>query len=73
MSTTGLSDDPASTKNHPNHGEYDPFAPPRITIPRYSSSIWDSDVDLVDVRHLISDSYRQQWDKGNKQHVLLMS
>ena len=57
-----------SAKQHhhpPVGGEYDPFAPPRISIPPYSTGIWDTDVDLVDVRHLVSEAYRQQWDKGN--------
>ena len=56
---------PLSAKHH-HVPEYDPFAPPRISIPPYSTSTWDTDVDLVDVRHLISDAYRQQWDKGNR-------
>ena len=68
--TTGLSDEgmSLSAKQHhhpPVGGEYDPFAPPRISIPPYSTGIWDTDVDLVDVRHLVSEAYRQQWDKGN--------
>ena len=73
-STNGLSVDPNSSKTHVKLAEHDPFAPPRISIPPYTVGIWDSDIDLVDVRHLISDPYRQQWDKGNKQtnkqHVL---
>ena len=37
---------------------------PVFLIPRYSEEIWDDDPDLVEARHLISDSFRQQWDKG---------
>ena len=38
---------------------------PIFLIPNYTEEIWDDDPDLVEARHLISDSFRQQWDKGN--------
>ena len=37
---------------------------PVFLIPEYTDEIWDDDPDLVEARHLISDSFRQQWDKG---------
>ena len=40
------------------------FKNPKIRIPAYDTSIWDSDPDLMDTRHLITDSFRIQWDKG---------
>ncbi len=31
--------------------------------------MWDRDQDLVEVRHLISDVFRQQWDKGIQAYI----
>ena len=45
------------------------FRNPKIRIPAYDTSIWDADPDLVDTRHLITDSFRIQWDKGIQAYI----
>jgi class 3 adenylate cyclase len=42
---------------------------PKIRIHPYSPEVWESDADLIEVRHLISDSFRQQWDKGIQAYI----
>lgn len=37
---------------------------PKIFMVPYTTSIWDTDKDIVDLRHLVNASFRQQWDKG---------
>jgi hypothetical protein len=42
---------------------------PKISIPRYSPDVWDSDADLIEARHQISENFRQQWDKGIQAYI----
>ena len=45
------------------------FRNPKIRIPAYEVGIWDADPDLVDTRHLITESFRIQWDKGIQAYI----
>ena len=43
---------------------------PKINLPaEYTSYIWEADPDLVETRHLISESFRQQWEKGIQAYI----
>ena len=42
---------------------------PKISIPRYNADVWDSDPDLIEARHQISENFRQQWDKGIQAYI----
>jgi class 3 adenylate cyclase len=43
---------------------------PKIALPsEYTTDIWDVDLDLVECRHLITESFRQQWDKGIQAYI----
>ena len=37
---------------------------PKIFLLEYNTNVWDVDRDIVDLRHLVNASFRQQWDKG---------
>jgi hypothetical protein len=42
---------------------------PKIFLHTYTTDIWDVDMDIVDMRHLINNSFRQQWDKGINAYI----
>jgi hypothetical protein len=44
--------------------QHDAEKAPKIFLHPYTTDIWDVDMDIVDMRHLINSSFRQQWDKG---------
>ena len=31
--------------------------------------VWETDYDLIRVRHLLSESFRQQWEKGIQAYI----
>ncbi len=37
---------------------------PTITVAPYTQQVWVEDEDLIDLRHMITDSIRTLWDKG---------
>jgi hypothetical protein len=42
---------------------------PTIVVPPYTQQIWTEDADLVDLRHLITDSVRTLWDMGMEAYI----
>jgi class 3 adenylate cyclase len=42
---------------------------PIIVVPLYSPALWDTDHDLVDLRHLISNNMRVRWAQGMDAYV----
>lgn len=42
---------------------------PKIFLHTYTTDIWDVDMDIVDMRHLINSTFRQQWDKGINAYI----
>ena len=42
---------------------------PKIFLHTYTTDIWDVDMDIVDMRHLINNTFRQQWDKGINAYI----
>lgn len=47
----------------------DDKASPTIVVPAYYPDIWVADEDLVELRHLISESFRAKWDVGIAAYV----
>lgn len=37
---------------------------PTISLPPYTQDVWTDDAEIVELRHLVSDSFRVLWDKG---------
>lgn len=51
-------------------GDYvDTSIAPVINIDKYTVLVWESDHDLIAVRHLATESFRQQWDKGIQAYI----
>lgn len=42
----------------------DPKDSPTIILPKYTEDIWETDADLVDLRHRVNDSFRATWAEG---------
>ncbi len=42
---------------------------PTIVVPPYTQQVWTDDQDLVDLRHMITDSIRLLWDKGIEAYI----
>ena len=59
-----------SSDEEEHEGDYvDTSLAPEINIENYTVLIWESDHDLVAVRHLATESFRQQWDKGIQAYI----
>ena len=51
-------------------GDYvDTSIAPLINIAKYNVDVWESDHDLVAARHLATESFRQQWEKGIQAYI----
>ena len=42
---------------------------PVIVVPKYTTDVWETDADLVKLRHQVSDSTRQLWKTGMAAYV----
>lgn len=49
--------------------QHDTEKVPKIFLHPYTTDIWDVDMDVVDMRHLVNSSFRQQWDKGINAYI----
>jgi class 3 adenylate cyclase len=49
--------------------EDDAMAPPSIEIDEYDSSVWDTDIDIVRLRHRIDDDFREKWSLAVTQYT----
>jgi hypothetical protein len=42
---------------------------PNVIVPRYVDSVWETDVDLLRLRHLVNDGFRSLWKEGMAAYI----
>ena len=42
---------------------------PYVKIPRYVETVWESDMDLLRLRHLVNDGFRSLWKEGMAAYI----
>ena len=42
---------------------------PNVKIPRYAVTVWETDVDLLRLRHLVNDGFRSLWKEGMAAYI----
>jgi class 3 adenylate cyclase len=42
---------------------------PNVIVPKYTTSVWDTDPDLMRLRHLVNDAFRSLWKEGMAAYI----
>jgi class 3 adenylate cyclase len=42
---------------------------PNVIVPKYTTSVWDTDPDIMRLRHLVNDSFRSLWKEGMSAYI----
>lgn len=42
---------------------------PNIVVPKYTTDVWESDADIVRLRHLVNDAFRTVWKEGMAAYI----
>lgn len=59
------SDSGSNDKEQASNGQKkDEEQKPSVVIAKYLETVWDSDLDLVRLRHLVNDNFRKLWKEG---------
>lgn len=66
VNRTGPNDGPDVEKGE---GDTKKESSPTITIPKYTEAVWVEDIEIVELRHKISDKFRTIWAGGVEAYV----
>jgi class 3 adenylate cyclase len=42
---------------------------PNVIVPAYLESVWETDVDIIQLRHLVNDAFRALWKEGMAAYI----